>query len=176
MPKLLSALTVAALLATAYPSQAQTAANPFTGMTRSSWDSLKTRLSASAKKMPEANYAFQPTPEVRSFGAIVGHLANDHYLMCAGARGEKNPSTTDYEKTTTKAALVEALDKSIAYCDSVFASMTDAAGTQQVELFGQKFQKLGALQLNVAHSSEHYGNLVTYMRLKGVVPPSSAGQ
>lgn len=176
MIKLLCSLSVAALLSSASPAQAQPDANPFTGMTKSSWDSLKAKLSASAAKMSEADYAFKPTPEVRSFGQIVGHLANDHYLFCAGARGEKNPSTTDYEKTTSKAALVEALDKSIAYCDSVFASMTDATGTQQVELFGQKFLKLGALQVNVAHSSEHYGNLVTYMRLKGVVPPSSTGQ
>lgn len=176
MTKLLSALSIAALLASAYPAQAQSAANPFTGMTRQGWDSLKKNLSASAAKMSEADYAFKPTPEVRSFGQIIGHLANDHYLMCSGAKGEKNPSTTDYEKTTSKAALVEALNKSIAYCDSVFAAMTDATGSQPVELFGQKFLRLGALQLNVAHSSEHYGNLVTYMRLKGVVPPSSTGQ
>lgn len=176
MTKLLCTLSAAALLASVSPSAAQSTANPFTGMISGSWSSLKKNLSASARKMSEADYAFKPTPEVRSFGQIIGHLANDHYLMCSGAKGEKNPSATDYEKTTSKAALVEALDKSIAYCDSVLASMTDAAGQQPVELFGQKFLRLGALQLNVAHSSEHYGNLVTYMRLKGVVPPSSTGQ
>lgn len=176
MTKLTLALAVGAVLALASPGSPQPASNPFTTMVNDSWNALKKNLSASAAKMSEADYAFKPTPDVRSFGQIVGHLANDHYLICSGARGEKNPSETDYEKTMSKAALVDALDKSIAYCDSVFAAMTDAIGAETVDLFGQKFLKLGALQVNVAHSSEHYGNIVTYMRLRGVVPPSSGGQ
>lgn len=176
MIKTLISLSAAVVLfMTASPVAAQTPANPFTGMVTANWNSLKKNLSASAALVPEADYAFKPTPQVRSFGQLIGHLANDHYLMCSGAKGEKNPDATDYEKVTGKTELVAALDKSIAYCDGVLASMTDATGTQPVELFKQKFLRLGALNLNVSHSSEHYGNLVTYMRLKGLVPPSSAG-
>lgn len=173
--KLLCLLSAIVILGTASHSVAQPATNPFTGMVTASWAGLKKNLSASAALVPEADYGFKPTPEVRSFGQIIGHLANDHYLICSGAKGEKNPSSVDYEKTTSKAELVAALDKSIAYCDSVLASMTDAVGAESVEVFKTKFVRLGVLQLNVAHSSEHYGNLVTYMRLKGIVPPSSAG-
>jgi uncharacterized damage-inducible protein DinB len=169
VPALLLMLGIASVAA------AQSAANPFTAMVMASWDDLKKNLAASAAALPEADYGFKPTPDVRSFGQIVGHLANDHYLICSGAKGEKNPSTTDYEKTTGKADLVAALNKSIAYCDSVFASMTDAIGAQPIELFRQKFIRLGVLNLNVDHSSQHYGNLVTYLRLKGRVPPSSTG-
>jgi uncharacterized damage-inducible protein DinB len=177
MIQTLASLSLAALITvgTASAAFAQSAPNPFTGMVTSGWTSLKKNLVASAALVPEADYAFKPTPQVRSFGQIIGHLANDHYLMCSSAKGEKNPSSVDYEKTTAKAELVAALDKSIAYCDSVFAGMTDATGMQPVELFRQKFVRLGVLELNVSHSSEHYGNLVTYMRLKGLVPPSSAG-
>lgn len=170
--RLLSALLV---LGTASVAAAQSTANPFTTMLTASWDDLKKNLAASSAVLPEADYGFKPTPDVRSFGQLIGHLANDHYLMCSGAKGEKNPSATDYEKTTAKADLVAALNKSIAYCDSVFASMTDAIGVQPIELFRQKFIKLGVLNLNVDHSSQHYGNLVTYLRLKGRVPPSSSG-
>jgi hypothetical protein len=155
---------------------AQSAQNPYTKMVNDGWSSLKKNLSASAAMVPEADYAFKPTPQVRSFGQLIGHLANDHYLMCSGAKGEKNPDPKDYEKVTAKADLVNALNKSIAYCDSVYASMTDATGGQTVEMFGQKFMKLGALNMNLTHSSEHYGNIVTYLRLKGLVPPSSRGQ
>jgi hypothetical protein len=172
MLKLPLVVTFVASLAVA-PAFAQAPANPYSGMVKSGWDTLKKNLSGSAAKVSEADYAFKPTPQVRSFGQLIGHLANDHYLMCSGAKGDKNPDATDYEKVTSKAALVAALDKSIAYCDSVYASMTDQAGAQPIELFGSKFIRLGALQMNLAHSSEHYGNLVTYMRLKGVVPPSS---
>ncbi|MFN2445291.1 MAG: DinB family protein [Vicinamibacterales bacterium] len=115
--------------------------------------------------MPEGDYAFKPTPQVRSFGQLVGHLINDHYLMCSAAKGEKSPSAADFEKVTAKAELVKALGDSIAYCDAVFSSMTDASALQPVEAFGQKVTRFG---------SEHYGNMVTYMRLKGLVPPSSA--
>jgi uncharacterized damage-inducible protein DinB len=160
-------------LATASPVIAQPAANPFTAMVTSSWDELKKNLSASAALLPEADYGFKPTPEVRSFGQIVGHLANDHYLICSGAKGDKNPNTVDFEKTTAKADLVAALNKSIAYCDSIYTSMTDAIGAQPVELFKQKYIRLGVLNMNVVHSNQHYGNLVTYLRLKGRVPPSS---
>jgi uncharacterized damage-inducible protein DinB len=175
MTKMLSTGALAILLG-AVTALAQSAPNPYSTMVTGGWNSLKKNLSASAAKMAEADYAFKPTPQVRSFGQIIGHLANEHYGICAGAKGEKSPSTADFEKVTSKADLVAALDKSIAYCDGVYASMTDAAGTQPVEVFGEKMMRLAALQLNLTHSSEHYGNLVTYMRLKGVVPPSSTGQ
>jgi uncharacterized damage-inducible protein DinB len=165
----LSLLSVSGLLA-------QSAANPFTSMVTTSWQGLKKNLTASAALVPEAEYGFKPTPQVRSFGQIVGHLANDHFLMCSAAKGEKNPNAVDYEKTTNKAELVKALAASVAYCDAAYTSMTDAAALQPIEAFGRKFTRLGMLELNVTHGSEHYGNLVTYMRLKGLVPPSSAGQ
>ena len=155
---------------------AQSVQNPYSAMVTGGWNTLKKNLSASAAKMAEADYAFKPTPQVRSFGQIIGHLANEHYLICAGVKGEKSPNPTDFEKVTSKAELVAALDKSITYCDGVYASVTDATGTQPIEVFGEKMMRLGALQMNLTHSSEHYGNLVTYMRLKGVVPPSSTGQ
>lgn len=158
------------------PVAAQSPTNPFTAMVTTSWQGLKKNLTASASLVPEAEYSFKPTPQVRSFGQIIGHLANDHYLMCSAAKGEKNPSAVDHERTATKAELIKALAASVAYCDAVYAAMTDAAALQPIEAFGQKFTRLGMLELNVTHGSEHYGNLVTYMRLKGHVPPSSAGQ
>jgi uncharacterized damage-inducible protein DinB len=170
-----AALYAATMLAAPPSLLAQATDNPFTGIVKSSWDSVKKNVSASATAMPENEYSFQPTPEVRSFAKIVGHLANEHYMMCSTAKGEKDPNTVDFEKTNAKADLLKALTASIAYCDGVFAGMTDAKAFDTVEMFGSKFKRLGALELNVTHDSEHYGNLVTYMRMKGHVPPSSAG-
>jgi uncharacterized damage-inducible protein DinB len=156
---------------------AQGGPGPWTSTVKSGWGGLKKNLVASAQLVPDADYGFKPVPAVRSVGQIVGHLANDHYLICSAAKGEKNPqAATDFEKTAGKAALVKALQDSIAYCDSVYDAMTDAKGAEVVEMFGSKYPRLGALTINVSHSSEHYGNLVTYLRLKGLVPPSSAGQ
>ncbi|HZP48278.1 MAG TPA: DinB family protein [Vicinamibacterales bacterium] len=123
------------------------------------WNRIKRLNTAAAQAMPDANYAFKPAPEVRSFGEIVGHLANEHYMICSDVKGAANPQkTVDFEKKTTKAELVKALNDSYAYCEGV----------------APKDEKTFAnLLVNVTHDSEHYGNLVTYMRMKGIVPPSS---
>jgi uncharacterized damage-inducible protein DinB len=156
---------------------AQGGPGPWTSTVKSGWGGLKKNLGASAALMPEADYGFKPTPAVRSFGALIGHLANDHFLICSAAKGEKNPQvSSDFEKTSGKAALVKALQDSIAYCDGVIDTMTDAKGAEIVEMFGGKYPRLAALTINVTHSSEHYGNLVTYLRLKSLVPPSTGGQ
>ncbi len=138
------------------------------------YETAKGWLVKSAELMPEANYAFKPTPEVRSFGQLVGHVANANYMICATAKGEKSPATQDFEKTTEKAALVQALKDALAYCDGVY-KMADSDLTAPAEMFGIKMSRLGFAFLNVTHDNEHYGNMVTYLRMKGLVPPSSAG-
>ena len=127
---------------------------------------------AAAEQMPEAEFAFKPTPEVRSFGQMVGHVINAQYMICSAALGETNPNAQNFEQTADKAALVEGLRASTAYCDRAYAQPDDAV-MQTMNLFGQQRTRLGALVLNAAHNFEHYGNLVTYMRIKGMVPPSS---
>ena len=126
----------------------------------------------SAEQMPEANYSFKPTPAVRSFGEIIGHVADATYMFCATAKGEKSPATQSYEKVAAKADLVKAVKDAFAYCDPVY-KMPDASFTESAEMFGMKMTRLGWMILNVNHDNEHYGNLVTYFRLKGMVPPSS---
>lgn len=169
------ALCAVAVLAAGSALVAQDTANPFSAMVGSSWNSVKKNVTGAATQMPETEYSFKPTPEVRSFGQIVGHLANEHYAICSAAKGEKNPNSVNFEKTTAKADLVKALADSVAYCDGVYAAATDATASDTVELFGRKFKKFAALNLNVNHDNEHYGNFVTYMRLKSHVPPTSAG-
>ena len=123
--------------------------------------------------MPAADYAFKPTPKVRSFAEILGHLANEHYAICSSVKGEANPNAKDFEKTTAKDEMLKALNDSIAYCDPVYAGMTDARAVEKVKIFDSDDTRYGGLAVNVTHDSEHYGNLVTYLRLKDIVPPSS---
>jgi uncharacterized damage-inducible protein DinB len=129
---------------------------------------------AAAEQMPEEDYGFKPTPEVRSFGQLVGHVANAQYMICSVAKGEASPNQQNWEQVTEKAALVQALRASTAYCSGAY-EQGDEAAMQTVSLFGQQMTRLGVLALNAAHDFEHYGNIVTYMRIKGMVPPSSQG-
>jgi uncharacterized damage-inducible protein DinB len=167
--KLFSTVTVALALGCAGTLAAQ---NPLSTETKGLYTQIKANLIKSAEEMPEANYSFQPTPDVRTFAQLIGHVTDAQYLFCTPVLGEKKAS--DAEKTMkTKTELVAAIKAAFAYCDGAYNSLTDAAGTDKVKFFGRDMTKLGVLNFNVAHDNEHYGNAVTYLRLKGLVPPSS---
>jgi uncharacterized damage-inducible protein DinB len=154
-------------------------ANPLSAGAKRSYDIIKGYIIKAADKMPEEHYAFKPTPEVRSFGQLLGHIADSNFVICATVAGEKPPMgafepATSLEQTKkTKADLTEVLADSFAYCDKVHAGMTDAAGSELTKTFVGQAAKLSFLEFNTHHDFEHYGNIVTYMRLKGLVPPSS---
>jgi uncharacterized damage-inducible protein DinB len=156
-------VSMALLALTAVSAAAQ---NPVSDAMRSSWNGVKRNIKESAELMPAENYDFKPTPEVRSFGAILAHVAGASYMFCASAKNEKAPFEEDsFEgKLTTKAQLVKVTNDAIAYCDGAFAALTDAAPDGK---------HVDSLLRQIGHDNEHYGNLVTYFRLKGLVPPSS---
>ena len=146
------------------------------------WASAKKNIVQSAEIMPEANYSFKPAgtaPEVRTFGAILAHVAGASYLYCAAAKGVEPPHQEgDFEKTaTTRAAIMKALNDAMAYCDQVYNSYSDAQLSEMgnAAFASGKAPRINALLGNIGHLNEHYGNLVTYFRAKGIVPPSSRG-
>jgi len=143
--------------------------------TKTYYTVVKTDILKAAEKMPEANYSFKPTPEVRSFGQLIGHVADSQYEFCGPVKGENKSS--DVEKTvTSKADLIAALKAGFVYCDSAYNALTDATAADKIKFFGGDRTKVITLNFNTAHNYEHYGNIVTYMRLKGLVPPSSEKQ
>jgi uncharacterized damage-inducible protein DinB len=147
--------------------------NSATAAARLLWESNGAFISASAVDMPESLYAYRPAPEVRTFGELIGHVAGSQNMFCAMVLGDKQPAEDAIEKTAkTKAELIDALKKSTDYCDKAYAT-TDAGNAEMVDLFGQQRSKLYTLLMNASHNSEHYGNIVTYMRMNKMVPPSS---
>ena len=163
--------------AIALPLTAGAQSNPITQALRNTWSQAKTNVRRSADVMPEAKYSFKPVDSVRSYGAILAHLAGASYEFCAAAKGEKPPFTeAGVEKSaTTKAAIVKALDGAIAYCDEVYKTLDDAKAAQMVAgaFGGPQAARAENLIGNTGHFQEHYGNLVTYLRINGLVPPSS---
>jgi uncharacterized damage-inducible protein DinB len=152
----------------------QAPAGPVMAATIPEYERVKEYLLRSAEQMPEEHYAHKPAPAVRSFGQIVGHVAATQYVFCAAARNEPNPQKEDFEKTrTAKVRLVEALRASFEYCDSAY-KMSDVQATAPAKIpnWGER-APLSILILNIAHDNEHYGNIVTYLRLQNLVPPSS---
>jgi len=168
-----------ALFATGSVCNAQTAASPANPITQSEkglYAVIAGAAVGAAAKMPEENYAFKPTPDVRSFGQLVGHIADANYMFCSQASGEANPSKNIEKTKTSKADLVSAIKDPVAYCNKVFGTMTDAKGSETTKFRSFDLARLTLLSLNTAHTDEHYGNMVTYLRLKGIVPPTSERQ
>jgi len=156
---------------TATPASAP--ANPISASQNKMYTMLSSVVIAAAEKMPEEHYSFKPTPEVRSFGQLVGHLADSQYFFCSSAAGETKPPGGIEKGKTSKGELVAALKEAVAYCSKTYAAMTDAKGSEMMKMMNLDFAKLTVLSANTAHDYEHYGNMVTYMRLKGIVPPTS---
>ncbi len=148
--------------------------DPLSRAVKGLWDGVKRNVAESADKMPEANFAFKPTPEVRSFGELLGHVANSAFSSCARAKGEANPNQgNDFEKKTAKADLVKAIGDAFAYCDGVYGTLTDTTALEMIKAGQNQVPRVSPLISNISHTNEHYGNIVTYMRLKGLVPPST---
>lgn len=145
-----------------------------TGYVKSVQAQLKNNVVKAAEKMPEESYGFRPSHDIRTFGQLLGHIANAEYNFCAAVLGEKNPNTGNIEKEkSSKADLVSALSGAFGYCEKAYAYLTDDKIAEMAKMGNSERNKFGLLAFNNAHTNEHYGNLVTYMRIRGFVPPSS---
>jgi uncharacterized damage-inducible protein DinB len=150
-------------------------ANPLSAEARQAYAEVKNNILKSAEKMPEESYGFKPAPRVRTFGQLLGHVAEEQYFFCGSVKGEHKAVDVERAKTS-KADLVAALEDSFAYCDAVYGGLTDAAAIQMVKVGQSQRTRLRMLWGNTVHDTSHYGNLVTYLRIKGLVPPSTEGQ
>ncbi len=169
MKRLAVALWSGALLAISLHAQA---ANPTIAEMKSAYTSVKTNLLKLAEKVPEADYSFKASPDIRSIGELLQHIAQAQVNYCGRVSGKTTPP--DFG-SKSKADIVSALKASFDNCDAAWDSLTDANLSEtagQGRMAGTKF---GMLIRNVVHDNEEYGYLSVYLRLKGIVPPSSEG-
>ena len=163
-----------AMLSLAGTGSAFQAADPTVASIKGTFDLVKGNILKAAAQVPDDMYAFKPTPDIRSMGALFAHIADANFMFCAAASGEK-PTMSGIEKEkTAKKDVVAALEASFTFCESAFSGMTTARANETIKFFlPGTHTRIGVLAVNNAHDYEHYGNVVTYMRLKGLVPPSS---
>jgi hypothetical protein len=146
------------------------------GVLQRSYAGSKADLTAEAERMPEGDYSLKPgsMPEVRTFGQLFGHVAAGQFATCAAVKSVPNPmagkSLQDFK---TKAEFVKVLSDSFAFCDDAFASTTDENAMQFVRQGPNEIPRAAALFGLLAHNSEMYGVGTVYLRLKGIVPPST---
>ncbi len=163
-------LTIVLTTAAACTVHAQTA-NPLSTEAKQAYTGVKNNVTKLADKVPEADYGFKATPEMRSMGQLIGHVADSQMRTCSAVNGAAKQPTASSK--TAKADLVAALKESFAECDKAFESLTDATAAKMVKTARGERTSLGALMGTTSHSNEEYGYLAVYLRLKGIVPPSS---
>lgn len=171
-------LTAAAIvLVAATSAQAQEKASTARASTQgisAVYDQTKKFLVGAADQIPEDKFSFQPTKDVRTVGALFAHIADANNFFCSQVTATPKQYADVVEKTAkTKAELVAALKASFEACDAAYAGVTDADLAKQVNVFGRQVNFAAVLTMNAAHDMEHYGNIVTYMRILGMTPPSS---
>ena len=174
MMRLITLLSLAVILGAAPSHPVATTAPSVLAADREIWTMVIGYVTAAAEQVPDSSYSYRPVPTVRTFGQLVAHIAGSQDMFCAQALGEQAHASDEIERTITeKAALVAALKASTAHCQKAYA-MTDAdAMKRTVKTFAGERSALWALLYSTVHDNEHYGNIVTYMRMLGMVPPSS---
>jgi len=148
------------------------AQNPVSDAVRTNYATHKRNILEAVDKVPEGYYAFRPTAEVRTFAEQVVHIAASNFSDCSQLKGEANPNPSS-NQPSSKADVVALLKSSYAYCDPVIDSLQDAQLADKVKRGDREFAKAVAGVHILWHPSLHYGNLITYMRLKGIVPPET---
>ena len=151
--------------------QAQTGTPSIAAEAKQAYTSVKNNIMKSADKVPDAVYAFKPTPDLRSFAEVLAHVAESQMRTCSAVLGEAK--TVDAASKTTKADMTAALQDAFSECDKAYDSLTDANALESIKTPRGQRSRIGALSGNTAHDSEQYGILSVYMRLKGIIPPSS---
>lgn len=168
----LSALVLVAMLAGAASLKAQS--NPISADAKTDYASIKAVLLQAAANMPEENYGFRAMPKALSYGEMIAHVADTQMDLCAIAKGEQKKGNAAGK--ISKGDLSAALKTSFAYCDPVYDSLTDAGGAKVVNMYSHDRSKLGVLFFNVEHDNDIYGQMVAYMRIKGIMPESTEGK
>lgn len=158
--------------ALAAPAAAQT--DPLAAALKRQWDGVALNLRESAEVMPAEKYSFKPSADVKTFAGEVGHAANTHYFFCARIKGEANPNKVDYEKETSKDVLVKAVIASNEYCSAAVNTANDKTLMEMIGQGPQAQPRAAVLAAHIAHSNETYGTIVPYLRMSGVIPPSTA--
>lgn len=146
---------------------------------------VEMEFTGAAKAMPEDKYSFAPTSGefkgVRTFAQQVKHVAAANYLFASSVLGEKPPVDTGGENgpdaLKTKADILKFLDDSFVYLHKALASVTEKNELDTIDTpFGMKPSRLGFASFAPTHVMDHYGQMVVYLRMNGVVPPASQQQ
>ena len=144
------------------------APNPLTTTLSIFRSNMQDKIMKAADEMPESKYSYRPTKDVRSFAELLNHVADISYILCSNAKGEATPATATAKGSKTQ--IMGRLKGAFDYCDGVYSGFTDSHLNDPANFFGEKTNEMFILTQVGNHDALHYGNLVTYLRVNGLVP------
>jgi uncharacterized damage-inducible protein DinB len=187
-----SAVAAALALLWASPGLAQTPGSPapavgaaqprfpatsFLAPTKATWESTRTLVLGLAESVPEDKYDFKPTPAVRTVREILIHLIGENYTFFSRVSGDNLGSNTRFDTLKSRAEILKALRESYDYGARVWEGLTEEKALEMVAgRGGQQVQRWAAILGVIQDNMNHYGNLVVYLRINGIVPPRSAAR
>lgn len=171
-PTLVLAALAAAGLSSATPAGAQAVPGAVRDGLVSQLETVSGHILSAAEQVPEGQYGYQPTEEVRTFGELVSHVADAHFGYCSAIAGGSPPAAAEMD-ASTKAEIVRRFRASRDYCLQVYRRVDGATLGESIDVFGSPSTRAWTMIQNVSHDNLHYGNVITYMRSIGMVPPSS---
>jgi hypothetical protein len=140
---------------------------------QAAYNRLKPNVLKAAEKMPEADFQYKPTADIRTFARIVNHVTEAQFRVCSALNGTTVDPKSVPSDTADKATVIAGLTASFAACDKAYGALTDATITEVLTLGSVKRSRIGLAWGNVSHDNEQYAELSTYLRLKGLVPPTA---
>ena len=143
------------------------------GPLKAQWENIRTMVVRTVEVVPEDKYDFKPKPEVRSFRDLFIHIAQENYFFMGAMTGQRPGDLSRLENLKTRAEIVKALNESYDYGAKALASLNDQKALEMIQRRNRQVPRWSMALDNIVDNMDHYGNLVVYMRLNGIVPPSS---
>ncbi len=140
---------------------------------QASYNRLKPNILKAAEKMPEADFQFRPTPEIRTYARIVNHITEAQFHTCTTLNGGKFDPKSVPSDTADKATVIAGLKASFDECDKAYDALRDGSLTEVLAMGQNKRSRIGLAWGNISHDNEQYAELSTYLRLKNLVPPTA---
>ena len=137
------------------------------------YNRLKPNIIKAAEKMPADQYGYKPTPEIRAFGRVVNHVTEAQFHTCTTLNGTAFDKAATPADDAGKDAILAALRASFTECDKAYGALTDGTLMVVATMGPRSLTHISWAWANFAHDEEQYAELSTYLRLKGLVPPTS---
>jgi uncharacterized damage-inducible protein DinB len=154
----------------------RSAAQSFLDPVKSQWEATRNLVLTMAESIPEDKYDYKPTPEVRTVREQLIHLTQENHMFLSQVAGESSGDLSRFNNLKTRAEVLRALRESYEYGAKILAGLNEQTAMEMISFRNNRVPRFAPILSNISDNQNHYGNLVVYVRLNGMVPPRTASR